>query len=219
MELFSNPLSATAELVLVINETSNGYNNTSLFGGWISGSIPPRWEASTGWICAGHNGKKWTRYCSLDWAQSFDHNWNFSLEWAKSFQNEWGGAALPNDSTVYVDHCQVGARADDLSFRCGFHYNFNLLLLIIVLTAIDTGLICSVAAAHDEDTLVIFGDAVAKALEIYGHDGNGQSEQSSEQEQDSSSAVALVVGRWPDYGCPRWSSAVQRSAWIYSIGL
>jgi len=209
MELFSDPLSATAELLLVTNETSLSHNGTSLFGGWLNGAHSQRWEASNGWICAGHNGTPWTRYCSLSWALEFHDSWNFSTAFAGSFQNDWDKIVgrEPTDQTVYVTHCLVGERAD-LQTRCGLHYNFYLLVLIIVVTAADTLLICFVAAAHNEPTLVVLGDAVAEALETRKDDRS-----------TTTSSKFLAVNRWPDEPCPRWFAAISLRTWIISLSL
>ena len=222
MEYYSDPLSATAELLLVTNETSIDHNGTSMFGGWVSGAHSQRWEASTGWICSGHNGTPWTRYCSLNWALEFHDHWNFSTAWAGSFQNEWDRIhdREPADHTVYVNHCLMGKKADSLQTRCGLHYNFHLLILIVAITAIDTLLICCVAAAHSEPTLVVLGDAVAEALKMRDDHGTSGSEVLPQsRDRVATSNKFLAVSRWPDKPYPRWFMAVSLRIWIISLSL
>lgn len=222
MELFSDPLSATAELLLVTNETALNHNGTSMFGGWVSGAHSQRWEASNGWICAGHNSIPWTRYCSLGWALEFHDNWNFSTAWAGSFQNDWDkiNGRKPVDQTVHVKHCLMGQQADNLQTRCGLHYNFYLLVLIIAVTAVDTLLICLVAAAHRESTLVVLGDAVADALNPCEDNGtSGPEDRSQSRDEITTSIKFLAVNRWPVTPSPRWFAAVSLRAWIISLSL
>lgn len=203
MDKLVKPLSGTAvEVLLVTTETVASNNGSSLIRGWMTGGGAPRWEASTGWVCDAYNEEGWPYYCSAEWAHSFADDWKIK-------QEPFG--------FVHVDHCLV---SDDvhLGSKSEINYNADILVLLCVLTGLDTLIIFYVAMRHKQPTIVQLGDAVVEALkrntmprEVSGNDSNLSKD-------EARNAQELV---WPgEEDCRlRWFSAVSRKTWISSLSL
>lgn len=156
VQAYRDSLKATAELVLVTDESSASYNGSSLVHGWISGG-GLSWEGTTMWICSADMPEGHNRHCSEEWVRSFQGDWKFKI-WPRDGNNRG------IEKTVTIDHCLMGETADR---KCGLHYNFHILLLIMIFNAIDTGIIWFIAKLHKRDkdpTLVLLGDAIAYSL-------------------------------------------------------
>ncbi|GAB7336524.1 hypothetical protein MBLNU13_g09801t1 [Cladosporium sp. NU13] len=150
MDKLVKPLSGIAvEAILVTTETFASNNGSSLIRGWMTGGGASRWEASTGWVCDAYNEEGWPYYCSAEWAHTFADNWKIK-------QEPFG--------FVHVQYCLV---SDDvrLSSKSEVNYNADILVLLCVLTGLDTLIIFYVAMRHNQHTIVQLGDAVAEALQ------------------------------------------------------
>jgi hypothetical protein len=204
MDWAVNPLNATAELVLVTNETYHSNNESTLIHGFISGNNAPRWEASTGWVCSAYNKPGWPRYCSPQWAHSFQDRWLVKL----------GPMAQrpPVHELLLVEHCLAGQRVD-MKSRCEINYNADILILVCVLTAVDAMIIiCCMVMMQKQSTLMQLGDAIAEALE------RNTAALENSMPSTSVKCEAFKVQDWPRKGDsrPRWSSAVSLKTWIVS---
>jgi hypothetical protein len=203
MDKLVDPLGGiAAEVILVTTETVRSNNGSSLIHGWITSNNPPRWEASTGWVCAAYNPVGWPYYCSAKWAHSFADDWKIE-------QHPYG--------TVRVEYCLVG---DDVDMRSvsEVNYNADILILLCVLTAVDTLIIFYIAKRHDQHTIVQLGDAIAEALERNTTPRGENSDNSCSvngKTHDAKEIKSPGVNERP----LRWFSAVSRKTWILSMSL
>ena len=203
MDKLVKPLSGIAvEVLLVTTETVASNNGSSLIRGWMAGVGAPRWEASTGWVCDAYNEEGWPYYCSADWAHDFADNW-------KIRQEPFG--------FVHVEYCLV---SDDvnLSSKSEVNYNADILVLLCVLTGLDTLIIFYVAMRHNQHTVMQLGDAVAEALERNTMPREESGKDSNLSKDEDRNTQELV---WPEEeDCRlRWFSAVSRKTWISSMSL
>jgi hypothetical protein len=206
---YHDPLKATAELVIVTNQPSTSYNGSSLVHGWTSDG-GNSWFGATNWVCAAYVPRDQPHQCFEEWIRSLHGG-----EW-KLRLTDYVGRHI--DKTFTVRYCLMGRTAgpDSPSRLCGLHYNFDLLILIIILTTIDTGIICCVAWLHQDPTLVLIGDAISNSLESKGDfDRRDLSGSSQETTVTTNPIVELRPGLWPVHA-PRWSSAVSKRTWKYS---
>lgn len=205
---YSESLNATAELVLVTDRLSASYNDSSLIHGWISGNAGS-WSGATMWVCAAYMPRNLFRYCSEEWIRSLRGDWKVRPTDTKF------------DEDFTIRHCLMGKRPDPKSPSrlCGVHYNFHLLVAIITLTGLDAAIITYVAKLHKDPTLVLLGDAIAHFLEIEaGSNTPSLAVRPQERDESVESIIGLRQGLWP-VGAPRWSSAVSKRTWRYSLCL
>lgn len=203
MDKLINPLSGIAvEVILVTTETVASNNGSSLIRGWMTGGGAPRWESSIGWVCDGYSEKGWPYYCSAEWAHTFADDWKIQ-------QQPFG--------FVRVDYCLV---SDDvhMSDKSEVNYNADILVLLCVLTGLDTLIIFYVAMRHNQHTITQLGDAVAEALQRNTMPREDSGNYSSFSNDEARHAEEVV---WPgeeDHRL-RWFSAVSRKTWISSMSL
>jgi hypothetical protein len=210
MTAYIDPLNATAELILVANETSARNAGSSFVDGWIMGDRPTFWDSASTWICDAHYSPSTVHWCLLDFARTFQDHWTLNITYRDA------GSTEP----VLVDHCLVGNSAD-IKSRCGFHYNAVLVIWVIVFTVVDTAIIGYIVIRHADPTLRILGDAIALELDRSERDHetfNDRVDDKIPQEKRKTNA-RLMKGHWPMHNRPRWFSAVSRKTWIISICL
>jgi hypothetical protein len=203
MDKLVNPLSGiAAEVILVTTETVASNNGSSLIRGWITGGTAPRWESSPGWVCDAYNEEGWPYYCSAKWAHTFADNWKIK-------QEPFG--------LVHVQYCLVGKNVD-LSTKSEVNYNADVLVLLCVLTSLDTLIIFYIAMRHRQHTIVQLGDAVAEALQRNTMPRRESGNDSTSSNDEASNAREVV---WPGEEDRRlfWFSAVSRKQWIWSMSL
>jgi len=116
-----------------------------------------------------------------------------------------------------VKYCLVG---EDVDMRSSSEVNYNadILVLLCVLTALDTLIIFYIAKYHDQHTIVQLGDAIAEALKRNTTPPEGSGSDSS---FPNDGALKAKEVEWPgeNDGRLRWSSAVSRKTWIWSMSL
>ena len=207
---FINFHDATRKLVIVTKESSvDQYNGSSLIKGFIGAlQDPATWDSASWWICAAYDDPYFGRYCTLEWALSFEHDWK--IQWTND-------PAYYNVSNVTVDHCLVGEPAN-VDTGCGFHYNAYLFLAVCICTTAAASLVALVTFKHSDPTIVVVGDAVESFLKSP-EDLLPWSSQSTLRRRERSIAL-LEVRAWEVHdGGPRWFWAVGKKTWLLSITL
>lgn len=208
MTAYIDPLNATAELILVSNDTSAQNAGFPFVDGWIMGDRPTVWDSASTWICDAHYSHSTIHWCLLDFARTFQDHWSLNITYRDSAE------------PVFVDHCLVGDSAD-IKSRCGFHYNAVLVILVIVFTVVDTAIIGYIVVRHADPTLRILGDAIALELDRSERDQEMFSDGVDDKipQEIRKSGARLMKGYWPIHKRPRWFSAVSRKTWAISICL
>jgi hypothetical protein len=210
IELYIDPRTASAEVVLVTNTTASQNNESSLVFGFISGSDGADWNMATAWICPFQEVKH-SRFCTIEWAREFYDSWTV-------YQKFTTPDGQSHDVQMVVDHCLVGKQATNMADRCELLYNKGILFTVCVVTAVGAALILGVCFFFQKHTLVHVGDAVAEALE------NGSSLACQSTDLPSLTAgrqecVTMLRSNWSSINRPRWHQAVTMKSWIISLTL
>jgi hypothetical protein len=211
IELYIDPRTASAEVVLVTNTTASQNNGSSLVFGFISGSDAADWNSATGWICPPNRGNKDDRFCTMEWAREFYDSWTV-------YQKFTTPDGQRHDVQMVVDHCLVGDQATNMADRCELLYNKGILFTVCVVTMVEAVLILGVLVLFQKHTLVNIGDAVAEALE------NGSSLACQSTNPPSLAAgrwecVTMLRSKWSSTNRPRWHQAVTIKSLIISSTL
>ena len=175
MEKYIDPLTATSELVLVSNSTSQMQNGSSLIWGWISGSDPVHWNTATGWICEKVDPVN-DFYCKIDWTTKYIDHWMVR--------------------EGFINHCLIGQEGNNAN-RCDFNLSTDVMCIVSLFTLTGSLLIAWTARKHRQPTLVTVGDAAAEFLKK--QDGTTARDPTSTSRTSTSQNVAILgVRRWQE---------------------
>ncbi|OJD36760.1 uncharacterized protein BKCO1_9000190 [Diplodia corticola] len=196
IQQYLDPLNSTADLILVSKDTAEQNNGSSLLHGWISGSDFVHWQSATRWVCVAHEDYNWNHYCSQDDISQYADSWK-----VPSFNKTWAP----------IEYCLAGPSGNNAE-RCGFHYSAVILVLVCVLTLIESIFITWTAKRHDSPTMVTTGDAIAEFLKRPEHGNDTLLSSRTIQETRADTGMNTAVWRSRNNDIARWFHAVDGSS-------